>query len=107
MQFDFFLCDFEDNERAIDHAKLAAYLYVRATDSWKAVNDELGLRPNFDEEMSEFLFALEMMKSKEEIMRELAFTEDEVGKFIKAKTGNDKIQTLEDEIKAIREALGL
>lgn len=107
MQFDFFLCDFEENERAINHAKLAAYLYVRATDSWKAVNDELGLRPNFDEEMSEFLFALEMMKSKEEIMRKLAFTEDEAKKFIKANTGNDKFQTLEDEIKAIREALDL
>ena len=107
MQFDFFLCDFEDNERAINHAKLAAYLYVRATDSWKAVNNELGLRPNFEEELAEHLFAIEMLKMKEILLREMAFTEDEARTFIKAKTGIEKMQTIEDEKKAIREALGL
>ena len=108
MHFDFFLqCDFEDDDEISNDAKLAAYLYVRATDSWKAVNDELGLRTNFEDELAEHLFAIEMLKMKEILLREIAFTEDEARAFIKAKTGNDTIQTLEDEIKAIREALGL
>lgn len=108
MQFDFFLrLRFEDEEGISNEAKLAAYLYVRATDSWKAVNDELGLRPNFEDELAEHLFAIEMLKRKEILLREIAFTEDEARKFIKAKTGNDKIKTLGEEIKDIREALEL
>jgi hypothetical protein len=92
MTFDYFCLQAEldilnnksssDDERVRNGAKMAAYLYCRATDSWTAVNDELGLRPNFDEQMSKFLFALEMMKSKEEIIRKLAFTEDEVKKYL-------------------------
>ena len=109
MQFDYFLrCALEDEkERSIKHAKLAAFLYVRATDSWNAVSDDFGLRPNFSREICNLLFSLEMMEEKDELLRVIAFTEDEARKFIKAKTGNDKIQTLEDEKKAIREALDL
>ncbi len=108
IHFDFFLrCDFEDEERISNDAKLAAYLYVRATDSWKAINDELGLRPNYDEELAEHLFAIEILKMKEILLREIAFTEDEARAFIKAKAGIEEMQTIEDEKKAIREALGL
>ncbi|MGI8757430.1 MAG: hypothetical protein ACR2MB_16550 [Acidimicrobiales bacterium] len=94
-------------ERLLVDLKMSAYLYVRATDSWKILNDELGLRPNFDEEISEFLFSLEMMKDKEMLMREIAFTEDEAKEHLKAKTGSDKMQTIADEIEAIRKALEL
>jgi hypothetical protein len=108
MNFDFFLrCDFEEEEEISNDTKLAAYLYVRAADSWKAVNDELGLRPNFDEELAEHFYAIEILKWKEDFMREIAFTEDEARAFIKARTGNEKMQTIEDEKKAIRDALGL
>lgn len=97
----------EGYKRLINDMKMSAYLYVRATDSWKILNDELGLRPNFDEEMSEFLFSLEMMNAKEQTMREIAFTEDEAKEHLKAHTGSDKMQTLEDEIEATRKALNL
>lgn len=118
MQFDYFIMEAELNiysknfnaerdERLINDAKMAAFLYVRATDAWRIVNDELGLRPNFDEEMAQFLFSIEMMKDKEETMRHLAFSEDEAREQIKKHTGTDKIQTLEDEIKAIKEVLEL
>jgi hypothetical protein len=108
MHFDFFLrCDFEEKEGISNDAKLAAYLYVRATDSWKDLNDELALRPNFEEELAEHLFAIEMLKMKEILLREIAFTEDEARAFIKDKAGIEKMQTIEDEKKAIREALGL
>ncbi len=118
MQFDFF-CELserefysdkpneERDERILLDMKMSAYLYVRATDSWKILNDELGLRPNFDEEMSEVLFSLEMMKRKEMLMRKIAFTEDEAKEHLKAQIGSDKMQTLEDEIEAIRKALNL
>ena len=108
MHFDFFLnCDFRDEERISNDAKLAAYLYVRATDSWEAVNNELGLRPNFEDELAEHLFAIKMLKRKEILLREIAFTEDEARAFIKSKTGIEEIKTIEDEKKAIREALEL
>lgn len=108
MQFDFFLqCEFSDEERQTSDARLAAYLYVRATDAWKGVCDELGLRLDFEKEIAEHLFSIEMLNRKDEFLREFAFTEDEAQKFIKAKAGIEKIQTLEDEMKAIREALDL
>ncbi len=117
-QYDYFLAssgiEFLENgdetekyERLEKDMKMSAFLYVRATDSWKTLNDELGLRPNYDEEMSAFLFSFVMMEAKEKTMREVAYTEDEVRERIKETTGGDKIQTLEDEIKAIREALEL
>lgn len=118
MQFDYFSYEYELEvlinkssskrcERLLIDMQMTAYLFVRATDSWKILNAELGLRPNFDEEILEFLFSFEMVKQKEEIMRDLAFSEDEMKKHIKSYTGNDKIQTLEDEIEAIRKALEL
>ncbi len=87
--------------------KMTAFLYVRATDSWKILNDELGLQPNYDEEMSEFLFSFELMEAKEKTMREIAYNEDETREQMKKNTGDDKIRTLKDEIKEIRKALEL
>lgn len=108
MLFDLFLqLEDADSERTFDDAKLAAFCYVRATDSWKTVNDELGLRPNFDAEISEHLFAIEVLNQKNGILREIAFNEAEAREFLKAKTGKDKIKTIDEEIKDIREALGL
>lgn len=118
MQFDYFTMEAELNilskkfslekdERLLINQRMTAFLFVRATDSWQAVNDELGLRPNYDEEISQFLFSIEMMKEREEIMRKLAFTEDEASEHLKKRTGDGKTQTLADEIKAIKEALGL
>ncbi len=108
MQFDYFLqCELTDEERRTSDARLAAYLYVRATDAWKEVCNELVLRLDFEKEIAEHLFSLEMLNRKDTLLREFAFTEDEVKKFIKTKTGIEKIQTLADEKNAIREALGL
>lgn len=108
MQFDYFLLrDTESDERISDNARLAAYLYVRATDTWKTVSDEFGLCPNFKQEISAHLFSVEMLNAKDELLREFAFTESEVKDYIEKQTGNAKIQTLADEIKAVREALGL
>lgn len=107
MLFDLFLQFDSEEKDLINNARLAAFCYVRATDAWKAVNTELDLRPNFDAELSEHLFAIEVLKMKDGLLREFAFTEDEAKEFIKAETGNEKIKMLEDEIKAIREALDL
>jgi aspartokinase-like uncharacterized kinase len=108
MNFDyFFYCESSDEERQTNDAKLAAYLYVRATDAWKAVSDELCLRTNYNEKIGEILFPVELLNRKDELLRAFAFTEDEARKFIKKQAGIEKIQTLADEIKAIREALGL
>lgn len=108
MNFDYFFhCEFSDEERQTNDARLAAYLYVRATDAWKAVNDELCLRPDYNKEIGEILFPVELLNRKDELLRAFAFTEDEARKFIKKQTGIEKIQTLADEINAIREALGL
>lgn len=108
MQFDFFWrCGFEESERISNNARLTAFLYVRATDSWQAVCDELGLRPNYSQEICDLLFSVEMLNRKDELLREFAFTEKEAKEFIKARTGNEEIKTIEDEKKAIREALEL
>ena len=90
-----------------DNARMAAFLFVRAKDSWQAINDELGLRPNFDEEISMFLFSFDLMKGKEELMREIAFSESEVQEYFRKKDGDSKIRTLDDEKKSIREVLDL
>ncbi|MGI8670399.1 MAG: hypothetical protein ACR2J3_11240 [Aridibacter sp.] len=107
MLFDLFLqFDSEENEKT-DEARLAAFCYVRATDSWKTLNDELGLRPDFDAEIGEHLFAIGVLKRKDSLLRDFAFNENEAREFIKGETGNGKIITSEDEIKTIREALEL
>lgn len=117
MNFDFFfregierlknLSESDDVDRLFDNAKAAAYLYVRATDAWNMVNDELGLRPDFDDEIGGLLFSVSLLKAKEAIMRRFAFTEDEVKVCVKDETGEYQIQTIEDEARAIIEGFGL
>ena len=108
MNFDFLLrLDPGDDERISDDAKLAAYLYVRATDAWKAVSDELCLRPDYDKEISEIFFAVELLIVKDRLLREFAFTDAEAKDYLDRTSGISKIQTLANEINAIREALGL
>ncbi len=94
-------------EAVTDHMRLAAYLYVRTTDSWRAVCDEFGLRPDFNEQISNHLFAVEVLEIKDSLLREFAFTESEAQAYIEKQSGIGKIQTLADETKAIREVLGL
>ncbi|HMQ04881.1 MAG TPA: hypothetical protein PKD26_13255 [Pyrinomonadaceae bacterium] len=94
-------------KRIDDDLKLAAFLYVRATDSWRAVNEELGLRPNFDYEVFGHLFAIDVIKSKDDSLRKVAFSEDEAKAFVKKETGSDEFRTLEAEIEAYRKALDL
>jgi len=104
MQFDTFgLVE----EEVTDHTRLAAYLYVRATDSWRAVCEEFGLCPDFSKQICQHLFAVEALEMKDSLLREFAFTESEARDYIEKQTGISKIQTLADEITAIREALGL
>lgn len=94
-------------ERYFDDARMSAFLYCRAKDSWQEVNDELGLRPNFDKEISEFLFAYDLLIEKEIVMREMAFSLDEAKEMMKRKTGNNYVKTIEEEKQDIRKALEL
>lgn len=118
IQFDFFSMhsefellkekpDLEREERLFNNARMVAFLFIRTKDSWQTVNDELGLRPNYDKEISEFLFSFETLKEKEDLMRAMAFTEEEAKEFNKKLNGKGKICTLEEEIKSIKEVLGL
>ena len=87
--------------------RLSAYLYVRATDSWQIVNDELGLRSNFDEEFAKHLFPIELLMLKDEAMRDVAFSEEEARAYLMSKCGTEDLQTIEDEVTAYRKMLGL
>jgi hypothetical protein len=111
MEFDIFSRldedDEDDDESISGHAKLAAYLYVRATDSWKAVSDELCLRPDYDKEISSILPGLGLLTVKDRFLREFAFTETETRDYLEKQTGNGEIKTLADETNALREVLGL
>jgi len=105
---DFFLrLDLEDDESISNDAKLAAYLYVRATDAWQAVSDELCLRPNYDQEIGEVFFAVDLLIRKDRLFRAVAFTESEAKDYIEKQSGISKIQTLSDEINVIRAEVGL
>ena len=116
MLFDFFYqCGIENlinkssskAKKYFDEARMSAFLYCRAKDSWQQVNDELGLRPNFDKEISEFLFAYDLLIEKESVMRELSFSLDEAKEMMKRKTGDETVKSVEDEKKEIRKALEL
>ncbi len=107
MQFSLFCIIDEDREGLPDYARLAAYLYVRATDSWRTVCDEFRLRPDFNEQISNSLFSVAMLEVKDKLLREIAFTESEAVDYLGKQCGISKIQTLADETKAIREVLGL
>jgi hypothetical protein len=98
---------FHEQERLANDLRLSAFLYVRATDSWKSVNDQLGLRTNFDEEIGELLFSTELLQSKEAAMRQLAFTEAEARAYLLKRTGSDNMKTIDDEIAGYREYLEL
>ena len=87
--------------------KLAGYLYVRATDSWNAITEELGLRTNYEEELGEHLFALDLLRAKDAMMRELAFTEADARAYTLKRTGMDDFRTIEQEIEGYREILDL
>jgi hypothetical protein len=95
------------HERINDDLRLAGYLYVRATDSWNAINDELSLRPHFDEEIGGILFSIELLHAKDAIMREYAFSEDEARAYIQKLTGMSEIKTIEQEIQDYRDYLEL
>lgn len=97
----------ENKERIANDLRLAAFLYVRATDAWKAVNDELGLRKTFDLEIGETLFAIDLLQSKEALMRNYAFTEDEARKYVLRGTGRKDFKTIADEIEEYRTYLEL
>lgn len=117
MNFDFLIQSENDSlinksnvkrsKRINEDLKLASFLYVRATDAWNALNDELGLRRNFDEEVGENLFSIELFRSKDELLRSMAFSEDEAKAFVQKKTGINSFRTMEQEIIAYREALEL
>lgn len=108
MQFDYFSnSEIDSLKQNWNHAQLAAYLYVRATDAWERVAAEFGLQAGFNEQINDYLFSGELLAVKDKILRGFAFTEEEAAAFVKAETGAEKIQTPEDEIKAMKKALGL
>lgn len=91
----------------IGEMRLVGYLYVRATDSWNAINEELGLRPNFDEEMAVYLPAIDLLQSKDVVMRDYAFSEKEAMAYVRKKTGTEEFVTIAQEIESYREMLKL
>lgn len=94
-------------EKYLENAKMSAFLYFRAKDSWQIVSDELCLRADFDEEISAFLFSYDLMKQKEIIMREMTLSQDEANEHLEKHFGGGQIKTVEDEASSIREVLGL
>lgn len=90
-----------------DEIKLAGYLYVRATDAWNAISDEIGLRENFETQLIGYLFAENLLHSKDRMVRQYAFSEADAKGYILKTTGNDEFRTIEQEIEAYREVLGL
>ena len=96
-----------EQERLTNNLRLSAFLYVRATDSWNAVNDELGLRKTFDQEIGEVLFCSHLLQSKDAVMRKIAFSEDEVRTYLLKRTGSGGMKTIDDEINDYREYLEL
>lgn len=109
MDFELFLrFDSESEDDSIsNNTRLIAYLYVRATDAWKAVSDELCLRVDYEKEIGKIFIAVGLLFIKDGLLREIAFTETEAKDYIEKRSGDGKIQTLADEIKAMRETLGL
>jgi hypothetical protein len=95
------------HERLSNDLKLAAYLYVRATDSWNVINDEMGLRPNFDDEIGGFLLSKEVLQRKDILMRAMAFSESEAKEYVRKQTGSEVFRTVEDEIDEYRKYLNL
>ena len=79
-----------------------AYLYIRATDAWQAVGDELRLRPNYDQEIGEVFFAVDLLIRKDTLIQAFAFTRSEAKDYIEKQSGISKIQILSDEINVIR-----
>ncbi len=96
-----------NEKRRTNNLKLSAFLYVRATDSWNAVNDELGLRPNYDKAIGDILFPFDILQWKDEMMREFAFSEDEAKEYIFERTGRNDFKTMENEIDEFRKYLEL
>ncbi len=87
--------------------KLWAYLYVRATDSWAVINSELGLRTNFVEQIGEYLLAVDLLEAKDAALRSIAFTEEEAKEYIRMRTGEDQLRTIENEAAEYRQYLKL
>lgn len=107
MQFDTFCLADNGEDGVQDHARLAAYLYVRATDSWRAICEEFSLCTDFNKQICQHLYSVELLEISDSILREFAFTESEAKDYIKQQYGSSKIQTIADEIKTIREVIGL
>jgi hypothetical protein len=98
---------FESLESIFDEIKLVAYFYVRETDSWKTVNDEMGLRPDFDRSIGQLPISSDFMEELDSIMRATAFTESEAGAYLLQQHGTREIKTAERESAVYRAILGL
>jgi hypothetical protein len=115
MQFDFFMtCELEKlidrsvspNDKHLNKdLRMAAFLYVRATDSWDTLNREMSLQPSFDESLCSLLLSFELFQAKDSVMRAYAYSEDEARKNIVERTGDERFATVRDEIKALKEYL--
>jgi len=115
MSFDFFsIRELEElNDKSVSASgkrldndlRMAAFLYVRTTDCWNALNDELSLQPNFDATLGTLLLSIDLFKAKDAVMRAYAFSEDEARKHIFEQTGNNSCKTAKEEIKALKEYL--
>jgi hypothetical protein len=115
LQFDFFMtCELEklidksvstSDKRLNNDLRMAAFLYVRATDTLKTLNEELSLRPSFDEELCSLLLSIELFTANDSVMRAYAFSEAEAQRHIFEQTGDASCRTIADEVSALKEYL--
>lgn len=87
--------------------KLAGFLYVRDTDSWQALNDELGLQPDYEGAIAQVLISREFLGSLDSVLREIAFTEVEASAYLLERYGTAGVGTIEQAKAGYRAALGL
>lgn len=105
----------EKSEKMLDNILLCGYLYSIETDAWKAAGDEFGFDvQGFRQIMADDLMTFGLLELKDEMMRELAFTEDGVRKVLeRKKMDSAEMKTLENQtakykkilIKAERQAI--
>lgn len=89
----------EKFEQALDDLLLCGYLYKTETDAWKLIGDEFGFDvQDFRQKMANGFLTFGLLEIKDELMREVAFTEEGIRK-IAAEQGLNLSEVLTIETK--------
>ncbi len=98
----------KEPEHYMKMASSSAYLYVIETDAWAKVCDDLGFEVDWFRTLTKIIcFAVDEMESLDFLMRDLAFTEDQVREFINESKGKNlteksEIKTIDQLVKSYR-----